>query len=131
MPLQPVDPRSLMQGDYMQLRFAAIDTHTLPLLEHMKGQRVHLAAQLDARGVVTAQHLHTTGQPLAPNQILLQLTPKNGTWVVVTDAWFFKEGERQHWQQAAFGEFRVLPDGRALLVGMADAALQPIEPDTH
>ena len=47
----------------------------------------------------------------------------------MTDAWFFKEGEAQRWQAARFGEFRVLPDGRALLVGMADANLQPILAD--
>ena len=45
----------------------------------------------------------------------------NGDWVVVTDAWYFKEGEAERWEAARFGEFRVLPDGRALLVGMADA----------
>jgi uncharacterized membrane-anchored protein len=133
MALQPVDPRSLMQGDYMRLRFAALDGHTLPLLADMGGRRVHLVVQRDARGVVTAQRLHTVGQPLAQSEMLLQLTPKNGAWVVVTDAWFFKEGERKRWQKAAFGEFRVLPDGRALLVGMADADLRPISiaPDAH
>ena len=97
----------------------------------MGGQRVRLAVQLDARGVVTTQRLYTAGQPLAPNEMLLQLSPKNGAWVVVTDAWFFKEGERDRFQKAAFGEFRVLPDGGALLVGMADAALQPIASDAY
>ncbi len=129
MALLPVDPRSLMQGDYMQLRFAALNASTL--LADMGGQRVRLAVQLDARGVVTTQRLYTAGQPLAPNEMLLQLSPKNGAWVVVTDAWFFKEGERDRFQKAAFGEFRVLPDGGALLVGMADAALQPIASDAY
>ena len=129
MALLPVDPRSLMQGDFMQLRFASLDASTL--LADMGGQRVRLAIQLDARGVVTTQRLYTAGQLLAPNEMLLQLSPKNGAWVVVTDAWFFKEGERERFQKAAFGEFRVLPDGRALLVGMADAALQPIASDAY
>ncbi len=126
MALVPVDPRSLMQGDYMRLRFATLDTHTLPLLEDLGGQRPHMVVQRDARGVGTVQRLHTPTQPLAPNEMLLQLTPKDGDWVVVTDAWFFKEGQGPAWQAAKFGEFRVLPDGRALLVGLADAALQPI-----
>ncbi|MDP3650824.1 MAG: GDYXXLXY domain-containing protein [Rhodoferax sp.] len=126
MALVPVDPRSLMQGDYMRLRFATLDTHTLPLLEDLGGQRPHMVVQRDARGVGTVQRLHTPTQPLAPNEMLLQLTPKDGDWVVVTDAWFFTEGQGPAWQAAKFGEFRVLPDGRALLVGLADAALQPI-----
>jgi uncharacterized membrane-anchored protein len=129
MALMPVDPRSLMQGDYMQLRFATLDAHPLPLLADMGGKRPRMVVQLDARGVATVQRLHTPQQPLAANEMLLQLTPKDGNWVVVTDAWFFKEGQGQAWQAAKFGEFRVLPDGRALLVGMADAALKPIAPD--
>jgi uncharacterized membrane-anchored protein len=129
MALMPVDPRSLMQGDYMHLRFAALDARPLPLLADMGAKRPRMVVQVDARGVATVQRLHTVDQPLAPNEMLLELTPKDGNWVVVTDAWFFKEGQGQAWQAAMFGEFRVLPDGRALLVGMADAALQPITPD--
>jgi uncharacterized membrane-anchored protein len=56
----------------------------------------------------------------------MELTPKEGRWVLVTDAWFFKEGEAQRWEKARFGEFRVLPDGRALLVGMRDENLVPL-----
>lgn len=48
-------------------------------------------------------------------------------WVLVSDAFYFPEGQGQPLQAARFGEFRVLPDGRALLVGLADAQLQPLE----
>lgn len=124
--LVPVDPRSLMQGDYMQLRFAALDARELPLLSDLAGQRPHMVVQLDARGVATVQRRHAPGEPLAGNEMLLELSPKNGTWVVVTDAWFFKEGTAERWQAAKYGEFRVLPDGRALLVGMADGDLRAL-----
>jgi uncharacterized membrane-anchored protein len=129
MALIPVDPRSLMQGDYMRLRFATLDDRNLPLLDDLGGKRPQVVVQLDTRGVGTVQRIQTPDQPLAPNEMLLQLTPKDGNWVVVTDAWFFKEGQGPAWQAAKFGEFRVLPDGRALLVGMADDALQPIAPE--
>ncbi|MBK9346746.1 MAG: GDYXXLXY domain-containing protein [Burkholderiales bacterium] len=127
--LAPVDPRSLMEGDYMRLRFPTVDAHEVSLLRDWGTARPRMVVQLDGRGVATVQRLHTAAQPLAANERLLELTPKDGNWVVVTDAWFFKEGEAQRWQAARFGEFRVLPDGRALLVGMADAALQPIRVD--
>jgi uncharacterized membrane-anchored protein len=129
MALMPVDPRSLMQGDYMRLRFAALDARSLPLLSDMAGTRPRMVVQSDARGVATVQRLHVSGQALAANEMLLELSPKNGTWVVVTDAWFFKEGQGVRWQAAKYGEFRVLPDGRALLVGMADETLRPIQKD--
>ncbi len=126
--LAPVDPRSLMEGDFMRLRFPTVDAQAVPLLQDLGAARPHMVVQLDARGVATVQRLYAQGQSLAANERMLELTPKDGNWVVVTDAWFFKEGDAQHWQSARFGEFRVLPDGRALLVGMADAKLQAIAP---
>ena len=49
-----------------------------------------------------------------------------GRWVFVTDAWFFKEGDAAKFETARYGEFRILPNGSALLVGMADEHLQPL-----
>jgi uncharacterized membrane-anchored protein len=126
--LAPVDPRSLMEGDYMRLRFPTVDAQAVPLWQGLGAKRPRMVVQLDARNVATVQRLYTDGQTLADGERLLELSPKDGNWVVVTDAWFFKEGDAQRWQQARFGEFRALPDGRALLVGMADAALKPIAP---
>ncbi|OYU44363.1 MAG: hypothetical protein CFE44_13360 [Burkholderiales bacterium PBB4] len=128
--LAPVDPRSLMQGDYMRLNFAAINDAPLPLLADLGGQRPQLVITRDARGVASVVRTHTANVPLAANEMLIELTPKDGRWVVVTDAWYFKEGDGARWQTAKFGEFRVLPDGRALLVGMADAELKTIAPHT-
>ena len=126
--LEPKDPRSLMEGDYMRLRFPTVDAHDESLLQGMGSTRPLMVVQLDARGVATVSRRHSNDQPLAADEMLLELTPKDGNWVVVTDAWFFKEGDAERWQQARFGEFRVLPDGRALLVGMADAELKSIAP---
>ena len=48
--------------------------------------------------------------------------------MVVTDAFFFPEGQGAPLAQAQFGEFRALDQGRVLLVGLADGQLQPIAP---
>lgn len=124
--LAPVDPRSLMQGDFMRLNFAlpaAVDT---PLLQDLGSQRPRLVARLDARGVAQLLRLHVGDAALAEGELLLALTPKDGRWVLVSDAWFFEEGRAAAFEAARFGEFRVLPDGRALLVGMADQSLRSI-----
>ncbi|MBC7549176.1 MAG: GDYXXLXY domain-containing protein, partial [Polaromonas sp.] len=116
-PLAPVDPRSLMQGDYMALRFA-LPTDVSPAdIQLAAGQRPHLVAKRDARGVAVALR-PDPGTPLANDELRIELAPKNGRWVLVTDAWFFKEGEASRWAQAKYGEFRVGADGRALLVGL-------------
>lgn len=122
--LAPVDPRSLMQGDYMRLNFQ------LPgaLMDGPQGlsgaARAQVVATRDARGV--ARLRAADGKPLAPGEFLIELTPKAGNWVLVSDAWFFEEGRAGHYARARFGEFRVGEDGRALLVGLRDAQLQPL-----
>ena len=47
--------------------------------------------------------------------------------MLVTDAYFFPEGTGSVFESAKYGDFRVLPDGRALLVGLADRQGQVIE----
>ena len=84
-----------------------------------------VVARRDARGIATLQRLDH-GEPLATDEIRIELSPKNQSWVLVTDAWFFKEGEAERWARAKYGEFRVGSDGRALLVGLRGAELQPL-----
>lgn len=127
-PLAPVDPRSLMQGDYMRLHFAVPGGASRQDTGLLSSQRPHVVARLDARGVATLVRLHQPGEPLGADELRIELTPKNGQWTLVTDAWFFREGEAARWQVARFGEFRVGADGRALLVGLADDRLGAIKP---
>ena len=123
--LVPVDPRSLLQGDFMQLRFRLPDEVGEPLPGWLGTPRPQVLARRDARGVVTLRRAEP-GAALQPGDLRIELTPKRGTWVLVTDAWFFAEGDAARWAQARYGEFRVDDAGRALLVGLRDAALKPL-----
>jgi uncharacterized membrane-anchored protein len=125
--LAPVDPRSLMQGDYMRLNFN-VPPALLDMPPSATAERPKVVARRDARGVAALHRVVTPGEALAADELLFELTPKGGGWVLVSDAWFFREGDAERWEKARFGEFRVMPDGRALLVGMADETLQPIQP---
>lgn len=122
-PLAPVDPRSLMQGDYMQLRFSI----PLPMQDQLEksgayqlSKRAVAVARLNERNEAELLHLAQPGETVGAGEILLPLKELKGQWVLVTDAYFFAEGEGGRFEKARFGEFRVLPDGRALLVGLAD-----------
>lgn len=122
--LAPVDPRSLMQGDFMRLNYSVLARAGEPAPRPGEG-RPRLVLERDARGVGHFVRRHEGG-PLAAGERLLELSPKDGRWTVVSDAWFFKEGEAARWQVARYAELRVLPDGRALLVGLRGAELQPL-----
>jgi uncharacterized membrane-anchored protein len=124
--LAPVDPRSLVQGDYMRLEFAMPAALRRSLDRVTTSARPRVVAQLDARGVGTIVRAAEPGGALAPDELAIELRPKGGRWILVTDAWFFREGEAQRWQAAKFGEFRVARDGSALLVSLRGEALQPL-----
>ncbi|RTL44445.1 MAG: DUF4401 domain-containing protein [Burkholderiales bacterium] len=123
--LAPADPRSLMQGDFMRLNFSLPPEVSGAGSPPLTGPRPRLVAQVDVQGVATLVRVHA-GEALAPGELLITLTPKNGRWTLVTDAWFFKEGEAQRWAGARFGEFRVTADGQALLVGLRGEGLRPL-----
>ena len=122
--LAPRDPRSLMQGDFMALNFR-LGAGAMPL-GLMTTPRPHGVARLDARGIATVLRLHRDGEALAADELLIELTPRDGRWTLVSDAWYFREGEAARWAAARYGEFRVARDGQALLVGLRGAALQPL-----
>jgi uncharacterized membrane-anchored protein len=123
--LAPADPRSLIQGDFMRLAFS-IPSGIQPPPGILGRGRPRVVARIDARGVATLLRPYDPRIPGATDEFLLALTPKNGRWTLATDAWFFREGEAARWEVARYGEFRVTPDGEALLVGLADAELRPI-----
>jgi uncharacterized membrane-anchored protein len=127
--LAPRDPRSLMQGDYMALNFGfprEIQS-VLDQADTGHSQRsASVVAMLDARGVATVLRVAAAQEPLASGEMLLPLQRKSNNWTLVTDAFYFPEGMGTPFSQARFGEFRALPDGRTLLVGLADEQLLPI-----
>lgn len=123
--LAPADPRSLMQGDFMRLNFS-MPGDIQALQGGMLGAgRPRVVARRDERGVATLLRMDT-GTPLGPDEMRIELTPKDGRWILVSDAWFFREGESARWAGARYGEFRVDSQGRALLVGLRGAKLEAL-----
>lgn len=124
--LAPVDPRSLMQGDYMTLRFALANDARLDLNKSGLPEQT-IIAKLDANSVATFDRLATQGPVLGPGELLITLTKKSGTWIVGTDAFYFKEGDSKKFQSAAFGDFRFAANGHPILTGLTSKDLQPLK----
>ena len=119
--LAPRDPRSLMQGDYMSLNFRL----PVDVSQFDEAAAPRVVLRKDARGVARIERLDD-GSPLSKEELPVALSFKDGRWIFVTDAWFFKEGDAQRYAAARFGEFKVGADGRAMLVGMRGANLEPL-----
>lgn len=124
--LAPVDPRSLMQGDYMRLNYeiARELTSRDARTTQNKGSDT-LVLRLDAHQVAS---LVADGKPdrLASDERLLQVHQIERQWQIGPDAYFFEEGTGQQYEAARYGEFRLQADGKTLLVGLRDEAYQPI-----
>jgi uncharacterized membrane-anchored protein len=122
----PVDPRSLLQGDYMTLAFELPERRASPSARQPGGPQPVAVGTVGPDQVVRMTEIVTKRPALAPDQIAIALSIKNGAYVVGSDAWFFKEGEAKRFSGARYGIFRVTPDGTALLAGLADEQRQPI-----
>ena len=135
--LAPIDPRSLMQGDYMALSFQLErDIYSaLPKQENGHWRRDVDAADglvvvnLDQRQVATYAGLFN-GQTLQPNQVLMRYRVRNGSVKFATNGFFFQEGHADYYDDARFGAFRVDQDGELLLTALYSPTLHALGPDT-
>lgn len=122
LPLAPVDPRSLVQGDYMALRFglAGDIQRRDDATQHVEreGETGFAALTLDDRRVARL------ADDTAAAPIRLRYRIRSGGIWLGTNAFFFEEGTADRFRGARYGEFRVdRTSGEAVLVGLRDEAL--------
>ncbi|WP_426754151.1 GDYXXLXY domain-containing protein [Myxococcus sp. Y35] len=122
--LAPVDPRSLMQGDYMVLDYAISQARRGELASIPADGR--LVLKLDPNGVGTFARLDTSGTPLAPDEAKLRYRVRAGRFRLGAESFFFQEGHASRYEDARYGELRVAEDGTSVLVGLRDAQRQPM-----
>jgi uncharacterized membrane-anchored protein len=130
--LAPVDPRSLMQGDYMDLRFFVADE--LDPWRHRNRDSDsepsltdgYLVLTPDSRGVFGLLRVQAELQPEAEPEQVLRFHFRDGRVRVVTNAYFFAEGQAERYEQARYGEVKVNEKGEGLLLRLLDENLQPL-----
>jgi uncharacterized membrane-anchored protein len=118
--LAPVDPRSLMQGDYMALRFRLAEAIESSRADPRRDPTLRSAPlALDARRVATLG--------ADADALRIRFRIRNGSVWLGTNAYFFAEGTADRYAAATYGEFRLDPDsGEAVLVGLSDAQLNAL-----
>lgn len=114
--LAPIDPRSLMQGDYMALRYA---------IENDVASAATGAGMSDGTAIVRLGDLGEAsfialndGRQLEPDEALIRFRKRGDTVRLASDAYFFEEGLFETFGSARFGELRVDSDGEAVLTGL-------------
>lgn len=123
--LAPVDPRSLIQGDYMDLRYAFPDS-TLPIEDLPRRGRLVLTVGPDSVGHV--DRLYRDEAPLASDEQLIAYHKHRGGVQFGAEAFFFQEGHAEYYADAEYGALKVSEDGESILVGLHGADRQPLGP---
>lgn len=122
--LAPVDPRSLLQGDYMVLDYAISQAwregHEAPQEDG------NVVVRLDEHGVGTFVRYETPGTALAPGEVRVRFRVRDSRMRLGAEAFFFQEGHRERYEQARYGELRVMDNGTSVLVGLRDEEYQPL-----
>lgn len=121
----PVDPRSLMQGDYMALRFRVADQVLGRSTAKQGLDDGHLVLKLDDQGVGQFQRFDE-GTALAPGEFRMRYRIRDQRPKFATNAYFFQEGTAALYTGAKYGEFRVGTNGESILTGLRSASREPL-----
>ncbi|MEK6406191.1 MAG: GDYXXLXY domain-containing protein [Acidobacteriota bacterium] len=113
--LAPLDPRSLMQGDYMTLSYDIAMGPAAQAIEasHADGQ---IVVTLDDHNVASFLRMHRS-EPLGEGERLLRYRRRGGLRLGA-ESFFFQEGQADLYSGARYGELKVTPAGDSVLVGL-------------
>ena len=133
--LAPVDPRSLMQGDYMALRYSLgndIQDAIQQKARMVQSERddyftssAYVVVELDANNQAHFVSLYDN-MPLLAEQRILEYRVRNEIVKFASNAFFFAEGDEPLYRNAKFGQFKLNKQGEVLLVSMLDANFELI-----
>lgn len=125
--LAPVDPRSLMQGDYMSLNYQLItDIRTNAEFKAMQEKGIHhpLYALMNTQEDGTAS-LAAIVEKTPKDQPYINIRVYQDNVLLPSQEFFFPEGKAKHYEQARYAEYR-FKDGVALLARLLDKDLNSL-----
>ena len=119
--LRPVDPRSLMQGDYMTL---ALAREAMPLEPGELPRRGFVILGIDDQGVGRFLRMND-GTVLAPGELRVGYKRAHrfgaAEFSYGADSFFFQEGDADLYANARYAVLHVDAAGGTVLIGLADA----------
>ena len=113
--LAPVDPRSLMQGDYMALRY---DIERGLYSSNTKG-KTKILLTLDKKRVAKIKSLSDTAK-LGKDEFLVSLNKKPyRVELKLAHRYYFQEGKSKKYEKAVYGKFKT-DSSKMILVNLVD-----------
>ena len=124
--LAPVDPRSLMQGDYMRLNYKEASSN---LPDEQTDKRGYAILRTDSNQVGEIVRLQNTLEPVNDNELVIRYKIINRRLFLGAESFFFEEGQDTLYQKAVYGGLKVDDKGQSLLVGLYDEDFHLIQSD--
>ena len=121
--LAPVDPRSLMQGDYMRLRYKIsdnIDFDSIP-------KRGFCVIKLLPNGTALRVRFQKNRSPLYNYEHLIEYRQASRFISIGAESFFFQEGQEDKYKNAKYGGIKIDNQGNSILVGLFNEKRQKIE----
>lgn len=125
--LAPRDPRSILQGDYMILRYRM--ANRIAEASNVMTEDGYVVVSLDSNGVATFKQFNESGSSLKHNERLLRYRKRNGVVKIATNAFFFQEKHGRYYSSARYGVVRSSDDGEVVLAGLRDADFRDLKPE--
>ncbi|AUC16729.1 hypothetical protein BTO06_16945 [Tenacibaculum sp. SZ-18] len=121
--LAPVDPRSLMQGDYMRLRYSLSRNNDVDI-----PKRGFCIVQLDSNNVASKVRFQKDTSPLNEGELPIEYTsPNNWNINIGAESFFFQESQAEKYEKAKYGGLKIDSKGNSLLIGLYDEHRAKIE----
>lgn len=124
--LAPVDPRSLMQGDYMRLSYKEARSN---LLDEQAATHGFAILKTDNNHVGEIIRLQKSLQPISNDELAIKYKVINNRLFLGAESFFFEEGQDETYSHAAYGGLKVDKKGNSLLTGLYDESFRFIQPD--
>jgi uncharacterized membrane-anchored protein len=121
--LAPVDPRSLMQGDFMRLDYGIAQNQDLDTIP----TRGYCVVRLDGRGIAQRVRMQKGREPLGADEYLIPYIKGRSNVQLGANSFFFQEGKAWLYDSARFGALRVDRRGNTLLTGLYDRTLRELK----
>lgn len=126
LPLAPVDPRSLMQGDYMNLNYEVNDLGDSTIAD----KRGYCILRTNVKGFAERIRFQKNLQPLGKDELAIKyFSEALGSFTrihVGAESYFFEEGQAKRFENAKYGGLRIDDMGNSVLVGVYDANFKKI-----
>lgn len=137
--IAPLDPRSLMQGDYMELDFDVTrpleralrekydDWYEDDFIRRMPRSGLAVFA-LDENRVASFKRLADGEAALATGEILMKYRLRADQVQLASGAFFFQEGHGAFYDRAVYAELRLDDNGNPLIVNLLNQDFEVIKP---